>query len=75
MSRGLRMEVRKRGVRVVDILPGAVDTDIWPEGIRKKHGEKMMKPEDVADAIVSVYCQPEGITIDEITLRPPEGDL
>ena len=75
MSRGLRIEVRKRGVRVVDILPGAVDTDIWPEGARKKHGEKMMKPEDVADAIVSVYCQPEGITTDEIVLRPPDGDL
>jgi 3-oxoacyl-[acyl-carrier protein] reductase len=75
MSRGLRMEVRKRGIRVVDILPGPVDTDIWPEGARKKYGEKMMKPEDVADAIVSVYCQPEGISTDEITLRPPEGDL
>jgi 3-oxoacyl-[acyl-carrier protein] reductase len=75
MSRGLRAEVRARGVRIIDILPGAVDTDIWHEGVRAKHGEKMMNPEDVGDLVVSVYCQPAGITTDEITIRPPGGDL
>ncbi|MCX6137121.1 MAG: SDR family NAD(P)-dependent oxidoreductase [Ignavibacteriales bacterium] len=75
MSRGLRAEVRKRGIRVIDILPGAVDTDIWHEGARKKYGEKMMNPDDVGDLIVSMYCQPPGLTTDEIVIRSPEGDL
>lgn len=75
MSRCLRHEVRKKGVRVVDVLPGAVETDMWSRSARKKYHQKMMQPEDVADAVVSVYCQPQRMTTDEIVLRPVEGDL
>jgi len=75
MSRCLRHEVRKKGVRVVDVLPGAVETDMWSRSARKKYHQKMMQPEDVADALVSVYCQPQRMTTDEIVLRPVEGDL
>lgn len=75
MSRCLRLEVRKKGVRVIDVLPGAVETDMWEKPLRKKHHNKMMQPEDVADAVVSVYCQPQRMTTDEIVLRPVEGDL
>lgn len=75
MSRSLRAEVRKKGIRVVDVLPGAVDTDMWEKPARKKFHSKMMQPEDVADAVVSVYCQPQRMTTDEIVLRPVEGDL
>lgn len=75
MSRCLRKEVRKKGIRVIDVLPGAVETDMWKKSVRKKYHQKMMQPEDVADAIVSLYCQPLRITTDEIVLRPIEGDL
>ncbi len=75
MSRSLRAEVRRKGIRVVDVLPGAVETDMWEKPARKKFHSKMMQPEDVADAVVSVYCQPQRMTTDEIVLRPVEGDL
>jgi 3-oxoacyl-[acyl-carrier protein] reductase len=75
MSRGLRAEVRKKGIRVVDVLPGAVETGIWSERARSKFGDRMMRPEDVGDVLVSLYCQPERLTTDEITIRPVEGDL
>jgi 3-oxoacyl-[acyl-carrier protein] reductase len=75
LSRGLRQEVRKKGIRVIDVLPGAVETEMWGKSERKKFHQKMMQPEDVADAIVSVYCQPQRMTTDEIVLRPVEGDL
>jgi len=75
MSRSLRAEVRKKGVRIVDVLPGAVETDMWEKPMRKKFHSKMMQPEDIADAVVSVYCQPQRMTTDEILLRPVEGDL
>lgn len=75
MMRCLRAEVRKQGVRVIDVLPGAVETAMWSKGNREKFGMKMMQPDDVADVVVSLYCQPERITTDEITLRPVEGDL
>ncbi|MFZ4619989.1 MAG: SDR family oxidoreductase [Bacteroidota bacterium] len=75
LSKCLRLEVRKKGIRVIDVLPGAVETDMWDKTSRKKFHHKMMQPEDVADAIVSIYCQPQRMTTDEITLRPVEGDL
>ncbi|MBI2430303.1 MAG: SDR family oxidoreductase [Ignavibacteriales bacterium] len=75
MSRSLRHEVRKKGVRVIDVLPGATETDMWNKSIRKKYHQKMLQPEDVADAVVSIYCQPQRLTTDEIVLRPVEGDL
>ena len=75
MSKCLRAEVRKKGIRVIDVLPGVVETEMWDKNSRKKFHSKMMQPEDVADAIVSVYCQPQRMTTDEIVLRPVEGDL
>ncbi len=75
MTRGLRAEVRKKGVKVIDILPGAVETEMWDKSERKRFGSKMMKPDDVASVVVSLYCQPERALTEEIVLRPIEGDL
>lgn len=75
LSRSLRHEVRKKGIRVIDVLPGATETDMWSKSVRKKYHQKMLQPEDVADAVVSIYCQPQRLTTDEIVLRPVEGDL
>jgi NADP-dependent 3-hydroxy acid dehydrogenase YdfG len=75
MSRGLRSEVRKKGVRVMDILPGAVETEMWHNAARKKYHEKMMQPEDVADVVVSAFRQPKRVLAEEIVIRPLEGDL
>lgn len=75
LSKCLRAEVRKKGIRVIDVLPGAVETEMWDKSTRKKFHSKMLQPEDVADAVVSIYCQPQRMTTDEIVLRPIEGDL
>jgi sepiapterin reductase len=75
MSRGLRSEVRKKGVRVMDILSGAVETEMWSNADQKKYHEKMMQPEDVADVVVSAFRQPQRVLVEEIVIRPSEGDL
>ncbi len=75
LSKCLRAEVRKKGIRVIDVLPGAVETEMWDKSTRKKFHSKMLQPDDVADAVVSIYCQPQRMTTDEIVLRPIEGDL
>jgi len=75
MSRGLRSEVRKKGVRVIDILPGAVETEMWHYAARKKYHEKMMQPEDVAEVVVSAFRQSQRVLTEEIVIRPIEGDL
>ncbi len=75
LSRSLRAEVRRNGIRVIDILPGAVETEMWNRDERKKYHNKMMQPEDVAEVVVSVICQPKRVLTEEIVIRPVEGDL
>ena len=75
LSRGLRMEVRKKGIRVVDILPGAVETKMWDRTSRAKYGKRMMRPSDVAQVAVAAFKLPENVLTEEITVRPLEGDL
>lgn len=77
MSRILREEVRSYGVRIIDILPGATNTDIWDGESRNKFGHRMMSPLDVAKAIKSIIeVNAEGNLItEELIIRPIEGDL
>ena len=75
LSRGLRAEVRKKGIRVIDILPGAVETEIWPSATRQKFGSKMIRPDEIASLIVQVCQSPATILPEEIIVRPIEGDL
>jgi len=77
MSRILREEVRAQGVRIIDIVPGATNTDIWDDESREKFGKRMMSPLDVAKAIKGVIeLNSEGNLItEELIIRPIEGDL
>ncbi|MCS6923486.1 MAG: SDR family oxidoreductase [Fimbriimonadales bacterium] len=74
-TRILAKEVRKRGVRVMAILPGAVDTAIWGEGDYVPDRTKMIRPETVAQTIVQMLTMPTDATIDELLLLPQEGIL
>jgi 3-oxoacyl-[acyl-carrier protein] reductase len=77
MSRILRDEVRKFGIKVVDILPGATDTDMWDKESRKLLGKKMMKPEDIAQVIYDTIEMNKlnRIITEELIIRPIGGDL
>jgi NADP-dependent 3-hydroxy acid dehydrogenase YdfG len=74
-TRVLAKEVRARGIKVTAFCPGAVDTAIWDETPGAPDRARMMRPEDVAEAIAWVVTQPPGITTDEILVMPPEGIL
>ena len=71
----LRVELRPKGIRVIALIPGATDTDIWntlwPDAPRKK----MMSAETVATAIVSALSLPENSTVEELKLQPTAGAL
>ncbi len=75
LSRGLRAEVRKKGIRIIDVLPGAVETKMWDRESRRKYGRRMMRPSDVADVVVSAFRLPDNVLTEEIIMRPIEGDL
>jgi short-subunit dehydrogenase len=74
-SNSLREEVRKHNIRVINVIPGATETSMWSQEIRKEKGELMMNPESIAHLIVSAYLQKDNLVIEEIMLRPITGDL
>ena len=71
----LREEVRKYNIRVINILPGATETPMWPSEIRKTNSIRMMTAEEIARLVVWVYIQEGSMVPEEITIKPVEGDL
>ena len=75
LSNTLRQELRPKGIRVIGLLPGATDTDIWktlwPQAPRKK----MMSSETVAKAVVSAIVLPSNATVEMLEILPTSGAL
>ena len=71
----LREELRPKGIRVVALIPGATDTEIWDTLWPAAPRKKMMSPETVASAVVSVLSLPENSTVEELKLQPTTGTL
>src|SRR6185295_10303132 len=71
----IREELRPAGIRVINVLPGQVDTQAWDGcgldidriGIRR---DKMMKPEQIADAIAHAVLSDGAAVAEEILLKP-----
>lgn len=74
-TNSLREEVRKHNIRVINVIPGATQTNMWNSEMREKFGERMMSAEDIAQIIVWLYLQKGNIVTEEIVLRPILGDL
>jgi len=74
-AESLRAEYRDRGLRVVNLLPGAVDTPFWNHIAGDWDRSKMLKPEDIAAAARSAIRMPAGTLVEEIRLGPAGGAL
>jgi short-subunit dehydrogenase len=75
MIESVRDEVRSKGVKVIGVVPGATETDIWSQEMRDEHRERMMQPEDVAQAVIGLLALPDRALPEELILRPIGGDL
>lgn len=77
LTSSLRQEVRSKGVDIIDIYPGATETDIWDKSTIDQREGRMMEIEDVAQGIYSVLelSMNSRLIPEEITLRPKLGDL
>ncbi len=77
LSRSLRNEYRNYGIKFIDILPGATDTDAWDSNSRIKYSQRLLKPDSVANAIVSALNNSyDGNTvIEELIIRPIQGNI
>ena len=75
LTNTLREELRPKGIRVISLLPGATNTDIWntlwPQAPRKK----MISPATVAQAIVQAIQLPADATVEMLEILPSVGTL
>ena len=74
-GRCLSEEYRKSGLRVTNILPGAVNTPLWDRQAGHPPKELMLSARAVAEAIVGVIDLPADRVVEEIRLTPPHGVL
>ena len=71
----LREEVRERGIRVVALIPGAVDTEIWQQFWPEAPRARMLSPETIAQAVLHVVTLPNEAAISELMIGPVAGTL
>ena len=75
LTKVLASEVRQQNIRVTAVLPGSVHTPFWDDVPEHPDFEQMLKPEHVADTVVSICQQPPGMVTEEIVVMPPLGIL
>ena len=77
LSKTLAAEERDRGIRVVTISPGAVNTSLWDTDTVQVdlNRSAMLTPEIVAQSILHTALLPEQAVIESLTLMPSAGSL
>ncbi len=73
LARVVREETRTRGLRVTTLLPGATLTPSW-DGTDLP-ASRFMPPEDIARAVLDVVRLSDRTVVEEMVLRPQEGDV
>lgn len=70
-SRSLMLEVRRDNIRVIAVCPGSVATGMMrDQPVSATRPEKMLAPEDVAEAVLGALRLPERALVSELDLRP-----
>ena len=70
-ARSLMLEVRKENIRVVTVCPGSVDTGMLrDQPMLKADPDRILRAEDVAQAILDTVRLPGRALVSEIDLRP-----
>ena len=72
-ARALSTEVRRKGVRVVNVMAGPVDTPIWDGMDTPMAREEMLTSDEVARATISAMSVSETQVIEDVLLLPQKG--
>jgi NADP-dependent 3-hydroxy acid dehydrogenase YdfG len=70
---GLAAEEKDSGVRVSNIYPGEVDTpilEVRPQPVTEEQRRRILKPEDVAAAVLFVATLPPHVSVPELVIKP-----
>ncbi|MDX2193930.1 MAG: SDR family oxidoreductase [Gemmatimonadales bacterium] len=72
-SRSLMLEVRKAGIRVIAVCPGSVDTPMLrDQPLLASNPDRILRAEDVAQAIVDAVRLPGRALVSELDIRPTD---
>lgn len=71
----LREELRPKGIRVIGLLPGATDTEIWNTLWPQAPRRKMISAETVAKAVAQAILLPGNATVETLEILPSAGSL
>jgi NAD(P)-dependent dehydrogenase (short-subunit alcohol dehydrogenase family) len=71
----LREELRSQGIRVIALVAGATDTEMWNTLWPQAPREKMMSPGTIAVSVVNALKLPLESTIEELVILPTAGVL
>jgi NAD(P)-dependent dehydrogenase (short-subunit alcohol dehydrogenase family) len=72
-SQAVREELRPRGIRVLNIYPAATATEIWNGVEGDWPREKMLKPEEIAEAIGFALSRPADVAVENISVQNVTG--
>ena len=75
LTNTLREELRPRRIRVIGLLPGAADTDIWKTLWPQAPRRKMMSPTTIAEAVINAILLPPDATVEVLEILPTAGRL
>ena len=70
----LRIYGRKDRIRILEVKPGATFTPMWGE-VSSEQQKKMMQPRDIATPMIEALLLGAQASLEELTIRPLEGDL
>jgi NAD(P)-dependent dehydrogenase (short-subunit alcohol dehydrogenase family) len=75
LTNTLREELRSKGIRVIGLLPGATDTDIWKTLWPAAPRRKMMSAASVAQIVVQAILLPSNAAVENLEILPSAGTL
>jgi NADP-dependent 3-hydroxy acid dehydrogenase YdfG len=73
LARVVREETKGRGIRVTTLLPGATLTPTW-DGVDLPD-TRFMPASDIAEAVFGAYQLSDRSVVEELLIRPQEGDI
>jgi short-subunit dehydrogenase len=73
LSKVMRTEMQGHDVKVTAVIPGSTLTDSW-KGMQVDP-TKMVLPEDIANAVIQIYYMSAGANVDEIIIKPANGQV
>jgi NADP-dependent 3-hydroxy acid dehydrogenase YdfG len=73
LSMAVALEVGSSGIRITNVCPGEVETEILasrPVPPTAEHRAKMLRPEDIGAAVLMVACLPPRAHVAEMIIKP-----